>query len=186
VTLRAVPVWLHDRKSPVSLRAVSDGPDPGNAPESTVCTPVLSDARICSALHGVASAHPLTGAGVQVDGPPVGSVEVTALPFASTATQSDTDGHAIALSCDAWSIVVLVHAPDAGSVEISSAPAAPTARQSDADGQAIPSRLSGTDVGVQGPALGSVVVRTRSVRPSTATQWVVVGHVPDVNGGVAG
>jgi hypothetical protein len=135
-------------------------------------------------LHGVVSVQgsPASSAGVQADGPPVGSLELTTWPVESTATQSDADGQAIELRLRPLSIVVCVHAPDAGSVETSSAPDEPTAKQSAVDGQAMPTRLSATTCFVQLPAPGAVVVWMFC--PSTETQKVVVGHVPDSKGGV--
>ena len=116
MTVGGVPAWLHESTSLVSLSPVRNGPVPGNWPESRVWRPVPSEASICSTLHGVVSVQglPSMSAGVQVDGPPAGSVEVTTWPFVSPATHSDTDGHAIEFSHRPSSIVALFQLPAAG------------------------------------------------------------------------
>jgi hypothetical protein len=183
-TLLCVPSWFHVRTSPVSVRPVMTGPVPGILLESTVCSPVASDAWICSTLQGVVSAQelPAIRAGVHADGPPVGLVEVTTWPVVSAATQSDADGQAIEFRSRPSSIMVCVHPPEAGLVDTSSTPDKPTARQSVVEGQAIPSRYPPAVCFVHVPAVGSVVV-CKPARP-TAAQKPVVGHVPDSNGGV--
>jgi RNase H-fold protein (predicted Holliday junction resolvase) len=71
----------------------------------------------------------------------VGSVEITAWPLESTATQSDVEGHAMpvraAVSIDVGALQVGVAA--FGSVEITASPVASTATHSDVEGHETPS-----------------------------------------------
>jgi hypothetical protein len=113
-----------------------------------------------AARRGVGAGVPSMSAGVQVDGPPAGSVEVTTWAFVSRATHSDTDGHAIELRHRPSSIVALCQLPAAGLVELASAAAWPTATHREADGQAMLSRSPPTGACFHTARLGSAVVKT--------------------------
>jgi hypothetical protein len=57
--LRGVPAWLQESTSPVSVSPFRNGPAPTAVIESIVRMPVVSEAWICSTLHGVVPAHGL-------------------------------------------------------------------------------------------------------------------------------
>ncbi len=117
--------------------------------------------------------------------PPVGFVEVTTLPTASTATHSDADGQDTASRVFVPSIVARVHAvaPPVGFVELSRCPELSTATHSEIEGQervrtllrkpVLGSMLADVQVVLESPGL--VEVRTFPAL-SAATHRVVDGH----------
>src|ERR1039458_6786392 len=124
--------------------------------------------------------------------PPVGAVETSALPAASTATQSAVDGHETPRTSTAPALSVLfcvmlvstwaavqAAAPPVGSCEVITLPAASTATHRTVDGHEtlVSSLLPSTSARLHasGPPAGSVDQRTPPPR-STATHSAVDGH----------
>ena len=129
---------------------------------------------------------------VHAAAPPVGSVEASALPAASTATHSPVEGHETPRTNTGPALSVLfcvvlgstwatthAAAPPVGSVEVITLPAASTATHRVVDGHetlVISIALSTSAAAhARGPPAGSVDQRTCPAR-STATHSAVDGH----------